>query len=187
MAEPLAAVVLAGGASRRMGRDKATMAHPRRSGVSMIEHTVAIVVQRCDPVLVVAAPGQALPELPAVVLRDDAPGLGPLVAMGRGLRAAAGAGRQRAFVVAVYIPDLDCELIDLLALRADADVVLPWDGRDHYLAAVYRTALADRIAAVTATGARSMRELTDTAVTLRVAMPPSATWLTNLNRPADLG
>ncbi|MGB2812222.1 MAG: NTP transferase domain-containing protein, partial [Mycobacterium sp.] len=35
-----AAVVLAGGASRRMGRDKATMAHPAGGGSTMVEHLV---------------------------------------------------------------------------------------------------------------------------------------------------
>ena len=30
-------------------------------------------------------------------------------------------------------------------MRLGADVVLPWDGRDHYLAGIYRTSLADRI------------------------------------------
>jgi molybdopterin-guanine dinucleotide biosynthesis protein A len=187
VSEPLAAVVLAGGASRRMGRDKATMAHPNRPGITMVEHTVGILAQRCDPVFVVAAAGQPLPELAAIVLRDEEPGrLGPLVATGRGLRAAAEAGRDRAFVAAVDMPDLAPELIDLLALPADADVVLPWDGRDHYLAAVYRTDLADRIAALMVTGARSMRALTDAVSAHRVELPPSS-WLTNLNRPADLG
>jgi molybdenum cofactor guanylyltransferase len=186
--EPLAAVVLAGGASRRMGRDKATMAHPSRPETTMVEHTVAVLAERCDPVFVVAAAGQELPELAATVLRDDVPGLGPLVATGRGLRAAAEAGRDRAFVVAVDMPNLSSVVIDVLRQSQDADVVLPWDGRDHYLAGVYRAALADRIDELVAHGARSMRQLTDVVATRRVSLPaPSASLLTNLNRPADLG
>lgn len=186
MSEPLAAVVLAGGASRRMGRDKAAVAHPFYPGMTMVEHVVAVVAARCDPVLVIAAAGQALPELPATVLRDQAPGLGPLVATGRGLRAAAAVGRDRAFVAAVDMPGLAVDLIDLLVHHRDADVVLPSDGRDHYLAAVYRTALADRIDDLTATGARSMRALTDTVRTRRVELPESSSLLTNVNRPFDL-
>jgi len=183
--EPLAAVVLAGGESRRMGRDKATMAHPARPGITMLEHTVAVVAARCQPVFVIAAAGQALPEVPAVVLRDEAPGRGPLCATGRGLRAAAAAGCNRAFVVAVDMPGLSGDLIDLVTSGPADDVVLPWDGRDHYLAGVYRTSLADRIDEVLATGARSMRALTDTVAKRRVEVP-SPSWLTNLNRPADL-
>ena len=46
-------------------------------------------------------------------------------------------------------------------MRLGADVVLPWDGRDHYLAGIYRTALADRVDGLVAAGERSMRALVD--------------------------
>src|SRR5690349_9873327 len=138
---PLAAVVLAGGASRRMGRDKATMPF---DGSTMVELVVSALSARCSPVFVIAAPGQPLPELQAEVLRDEVRGVGPLLATGRGLRAAADAGRELAFVCAVDMPHMTTELIDELAehsARLGVDVVLPWDGRDHYLAGVYRTDL----------------------------------------------
>lgn len=188
--EPLAAVVLAGGASRRMGRDKATLAMPGLGGRTLVERTVEVLSTRCAPVFVVAAPGQALPDLgTAVVLRDEARGIGPLLATGRGLRAAAQAGLERAFVSAVDMPELSEALIDLLAACDGVDVVLPWDGRDHYLAGVYRTALADRIDALVAAGARSMRELTETVVTQRLVLEgdtPVRAALTNVNSEADL-
>ena len=92
---------------------------------------------RCAPVFVIAAPGQPLPPLQAEVLRDEVRGVGPLLATGRGLRAAAEAGLELAFVCAVDMPLLSADLIDELvgpAVRLGADVVLPWDGRSHYLA-----------------------------------------------------
>lgn len=184
---PLAAVVLAGGASRRMGRDKATLRHPR-SSLTMVEHVVSAVGTRCGPVFVVAAPGQSLPPLPgATLLRDEVRGVGPLLATGRGLRAAAEAGRDLAFVCAVDMPYLSSALIDELAGHAAAgiDVVLPWDGRDHYLAGVYRTGLADRVDALVDGGQRSMRALTDSVVTQRVVLPPTRALL-NLNTEAEL-
>ena len=181
---PLAAVVLAGGASRRMGRDKATMPHPR--GATMVEHSVSAVSRRCSPVFVVAAPGQALPDLgEARILRDEARGVGPLLATGRGLRAAAEACLDRAFVCAVDMPELSEEVIDQLAGYDGVDVVLPWDGRDHYLAGIYRTALAGHIDTLIAAGERSMRALTDSVLTQRVVMAPSPD-LVNLNTDADL-
>ena len=100
----------------------------------------------------------------AEVLRDEIRGVGPLLATGRGLRAAADAGSELAFVCAVDMPFMSAELIDELAecaARLGVDVVLPWDGRDHYLAGVYRTALADRVDALVAAGERSMRALVD--------------------------
>nr|WP_208411217.1 molybdenum cofactor guanylyltransferase [Mycolicibacterium fluoranthenivorans] len=183
---PLAAVVLAGGASRRMGRDKATLEF---GGQMLVERVVAVVSQRCSPVFVIAAPGQALPALSADVLRDEVRGVGPLLATARGLRAAADAGAQRAFVCAVDMPYLSTDLIDaLVAQPTVADVVLPWDGRDHYLAGVYRTGLADTAARLVAAGERSMRALVDGTAgvdTHRVVLDEQRA-LTNVNTAADL-
>jgi molybdenum cofactor guanylyltransferase len=186
MSIALAGVVLAGGASRRMGRDKASLVVDGPSGSkSMVEHVVAAVSLCCSPVFVIAAPGQSLPDLSATVLRDEVRGVGPLLATGRGLRAAAEAGAERAFVCAVDMPLMTAELIEELAGHTGADVVLPWDGRDHYLAGVYRTDLADRITALTAAGERSMRALVDTVNTQRIVLPETQA-LTNVNTATDL-
>ncbi|HXL59087.1 MAG TPA: molybdenum cofactor guanylyltransferase [Mycobacterium sp.] len=182
---PLAAVILAGGASRRMGRDKAAV---RYEGTTLVERIVSIVRPRCAPVFVIAAPGQPLPTLDAEVLRDEVRGVGPLVATGRGLRAAADAGLELAFVCAVDMPLLDADLIDELAgpaVRLGADVVLPWDGRDHYLAGIYRTSLADRVGELVAAGERSMRALVSTVDTQRIVMDEQRS-LTNVNTATDL-
>ena len=197
----LAGIVLAGGASRRMGRDKATLPVPElqgaakaagnggnRSATTMVEHVVGVVNQRCRPVFVIAAPGQRLPQLEASVVRDEVRGVGPLSATGRGLKAASQAGAERAFVCAVDMPFLATDLIDELAALADqvdADVVLPWDGEDHYLAGVYRTALAERIDALITAGERAMRALVNSADTQRIVLPDCPA-LVNVNSAADL-
>jgi molybdopterin-guanine dinucleotide biosynthesis protein A len=182
---PLAAIILAGGASRRMGRDKATLPY---EGTTMVERMVSVLKPRCAPIFVIAAPGQALPALDAEILRDEVRGVGPLLATARGLRAAAEAGRELAFVSAVDMPLLSVDLIDELAgpaVRLGADVVLPWDGRDHYLAGVYRTSLAGRAAELVTAGERSMRSLVERVDTQRIVMPEQAS-LTNVNTAADL-
>jgi molybdopterin-guanine dinucleotide biosynthesis protein A len=182
---PLAAIILAGGASRRMGRDKATLKY---DGTTLLERTVSTVSPRCSPVFVIAAPGQPLPAVDAQVLRDEVGGVGPLLATGRGLRAAADAGLEVAFVCAVDMPLLDAELIDVLAgpaVRLGADVVLPWDGRDHYLAGVYRTSLANRVDELVQAGERSMRALVDRVDTQRIVMPEQPS-LANVNTAAEL-
>ncbi|RAV08785.1 molybdenum cofactor guanylyltransferase [Mycolicibacterium sp. GF69] len=182
---PLAGIILAGGASRRMGRDKATLPY---EGTTLVERMVSVLAPRCAPIFVIAAPGQALPSLDAEILRDEVRGLGPLLATGRGLRAAAEAGSELAFVAAVDMPLLSADLLDELAgpaVRLGADVVLPWDGRDHYLAGVYRTALAGRVAELVAAGERSMRALVERVDTQRIVMPEQRSLL-NVNTAADL-
>lgn len=168
-----------------MGRDKATMPF---DGSTMVERVVSALSARCAPVFVIAAPGQPLPQLQAEVLRDEVHGVGPLLATGCGLRAAADAGCELAFVCAVDMPHMTTELIDELAehsARLGVDVVLPWDGRDHYLAGVYRTDLADRAAALVAQGERSMRALVESVDTQRIVMATQKA-LTNVNTAADI-
>ena len=177
----LAGVVLAGGASLRNGRDKALKAVPvglpgSQGHTTMVEHVVSILGQRCEPVFVVAAPGQSLPELPAQVVRDDVRGVGPLLAIARGLHAAADAGAERAFLCSVDVPFLTADLIDAVAARAaevDADIVLPWDGSNHYLAAVYRTELAGQIDDLVAAGERNLPALIDRVDSQRVVISDS--------------
>ena len=114
--------------------------------------------------------------------------MGPLLATARGLHAAADAGFDLAFVSAVDMPHLDVELIDALlgpAQRLGVDVVLPWDGRDHYLAGIYRSALAARADDLVASGERSMRALLLTVDTQRVVLPEQRSLL-NANTPSDL-
>ena len=129
-----------------------------------------------------------MPSVRARVVRDDVRGMGPLPATGRGLRAAADAGARFAFVCAVDMPLLTAELIDdlvRLATETNAEVVLPWDGRSHYLAAVYRTDLAERIDALVAAGERRMSALIDASDAQQIVLPNSRP-LTNVNTDAEL-
>jgi molybdopterin-guanine dinucleotide biosynthesis protein A len=89
---PLAAVLLAGGASSRMGRPKAWLDW---RGVPLLRHLVELFAALGARVIVVGARGEALPELPAGALRvDDPPDEdgrrgGPLVGLLAGLEALA--------------------------------------------------------------------------------------------------
>ena len=168
-----------------MGRDKAALPY---KDATLIEYVVGVVTQRCEPLFVVAAPGQRLPALAANVLRDEVRGVGPLVATGTGLRAARAAGAQWAFVCATDMPLVDTEFIDFLVgstRNIDADIVMPWDGRDHPLAALYRTALVDRIDELVAEGERSMSALVNSVDTQRIVTERSIP-LTNVNSATDL-
>jgi molybdopterin-guanine dinucleotide biosynthesis protein A len=173
----LAGVVLAGGASPWQGREKAMKQVPGSPApTTMVAHAVSIVGERCQPVFVVASPGQSLPELPAQVLRDDVRGHGLLSAISRGLHAAAEAGATWAFLCSVDAAVLTADVIDAVAARAaevDADIVLPWDGSNHYLAAVYRTELARQVDDLVAAGERNLPALIDRVDSQRVVISDS--------------
>ena len=68
-----AAIVLCGGKSTRMGRDKAWLPW---AGVPMVSHVVATLRPLVDEVIVVSSRDLALPALDATVVRDREPALG---------------------------------------------------------------------------------------------------------------
>jgi molybdenum cofactor guanylyltransferase len=168
----LAGVVVAAGASPWQGRAQALKQVPGGQ-TTAVERVVSILVERCEPIFVVTSPGQSLPDIPAQVVRDDVRGHGQLSAVGRGLRAAADAGAKYAFLSSVDATVLSADLIDVLAARAaalDVDIVLPWDGENHYLAAVYRTELASVVDDLVAAGERDVAALIKRADTQRVVI-----------------
>lgn len=131
---------------------------------STLLHRAAALLGRAvgGPVVVVAAPGQPLPPLPAgvTVVRDPVEGRGPLQGIGTGLAAVSDA--PVAFVCATDLPLLHPAFVRrvLAGLTDDVDVVLPVAlGFPQPLAAAYRTALAPRVADLLAAGVRRPPEL----------------------------
>ena len=143
------AVVLAGGGSTRMGRSKATL---EWHGSTLVRRAVGIVARGVDgPLVVVRAPGQALPALPdSVEVAEDArAGRGPLQGLAAGLQAI-GDRAAVAFVTGVDAPLLHPALVRhvVASLGPDDDVALPRaHGFAHPLAAAYRTATVVRLLA----------------------------------------
>jgi molybdenum cofactor guanylyltransferase len=139
-----AGIVLAGGRSSRMGAPKAAL---EWHGSTLLRRTVGILARVADgPVLVVRAPGQALPGLPSnvEVVDDPREGLGPVQGLAAGLAAAAGRA-DVAFVCSTDLPFLHPAFVRRVLRAADdgADVGLPVaHGYPQPLAAAYRTALA---------------------------------------------
>lgn len=147
-------MVLAGGRSTRMGRPKAGL---EWHGSTLLHRAAAIVGRAVDgPVVVVAAPGQELPALPAgvAVVEDPVEGLGPMQGLAAGLAAVADRA-EVAFVCSTDLPFLHPAFVRrvLRALTEGVDVVLPVArGFRQPLAAGYRTALAGLVADLLARG-----------------------------------
>jgi molybdopterin-guanine dinucleotide biosynthesis protein A len=132
------AVILAGGRSSRLGRPKALLPF---DGEPLISHVVRLLTQIFAEVIVVAAPEQELPSLPARVVRDEVAYQGPVSGIYHGLAASS---KDVCFVTSCDAPFLNRALIaHLLSQVADYDVVVPyWDERFQPLHAVYRTSVA---------------------------------------------
>jgi molybdopterin-guanine dinucleotide biosynthesis protein A len=135
-----------------MGRAKAWL--PWR-GRPMLSHVVSILRDAVADVIVVAAPGQDLPEVDARVVRDAKEGLGPLAGIAAGLSHAPG---ELAYVTATDAPYLTAEFVRCLLGqgRAAAPVV---DGFVQTLSAVYPTNAAATAETLLAQGRRRPLDL----------------------------
>jgi molybdopterin-guanine dinucleotide biosynthesis protein A len=147
-------VILAGGLSRRMGRDKAAL--PAGDG-TLIEH----LARRLAPVVeeTIVAGGSGRYHLPGVTTVDDRfPGEGPLAGIHAGLLAARS---PYVWVVGCDVPDADPALAALfLGLADGVDAVVPRiDSEPQGVCALYDRALAPRIEGLLAAGERSIRSL----------------------------
>lgn len=135
------ALILCGGGSRRMGRNKASLPFGDETLLARVMRLAAEVVPQ-EQIVLVAAAEQQLPPLPwgAKVIRDREADQGPLPALIDGL-AALPAKVSAAFVTACDAPWLQPALVETLfaAIKPGVDAAVPSDGeRLHPLTAVYR-------------------------------------------------
>jgi molybdopterin-guanine dinucleotide biosynthesis protein A len=127
-----AAIVLCGGRSRRMQRDKASLPF---GDETMLERVVGVVSQVVDEVWVVAREGQTVAG-DFRIARDPAEGLGPLAGLVAGLGAITA---ERAFVTTFDVPLLKPAYVArLLELSRGHPIAVPVVG-DHTMvtSAVY--------------------------------------------------
>lgn len=114
--DALAAVVLCGGRSARMGRPKALLPW---GGLPLIAHLVRSLGEIAEEVVVVSSPELELPPLPNASVRvvlDRAPGLGPLGGIREGLHAIES---DRALVTGTDTPFVDAAFVRALAAAGD--------------------------------------------------------------------
>jgi molybdenum cofactor guanylyltransferase len=153
------AVILCGGGSRRMGRDKASLPFGDESLLARMMRLVTEAVPQ-EQIVLVAAAEQLLPPLPwdATVVRDRAADRGPLPALVEGL-AALPATVSAALVVACDAPLLQPPVVERLfeLLPPGADAIVPRDGeRLHPLLAIYRVSAVGPLRAAIERGESSL-------------------------------
>jgi molybdenum cofactor guanylyltransferase len=185
----MGAIILCGGKSSRMGRDKATLQFGNELMLQRVVQLLSKVVGLKD-MIVVAAPNQSLPDLPAsvTVAHDIHAFRGPLQGLATGLR------EMEDRFDAVYATACDVPLLvpgfveRMFQLLGEYDVAVPFDGQHHHsLAAVYRPRVLPQIQTLLDSDRLRPRFLFDLVRTrevpvddLRDVDPPLAT-LENLN------
>jgi molybdopterin-guanine dinucleotide biosynthesis protein A len=187
------AIILCGGKSSRMGRDKATLPFGPEL---MLQRVVRLISQAVDrsSMVVVAAPNQSLPPLPAevAVARDAEEYRGPLAGLATGLRALAersDAVYATACDVPLLVPAFVGRMFELLG---DFDIAVPFDGEHHHpLAAVYRPTVLAHVERLLDSGRARPRLLFDEVPTREVSIDdvhdadPQLCTLANLNYEQD--
>jgi molybdopterin-guanine dinucleotide biosynthesis protein A len=182
-------VVLAGGRSTRMGRDKALLPWGN-SGRTLLDHALDRLSPLVNELVVVGDP-RSHGSVGPFVIPDDLPGQGPLGGLVTAMRYATHDGL---LVLAVDMPGATGAL--LMALQAGmghfTDVVVPRHGdRLEPLCAAYHRRCRPVFEALLASGERRMRTALDQVRCHRLdSIPGSLNWpadlFRNLNRPEDL-
>ena len=186
MADGCTLLILAGGRSRRMGRDKAGL--PVGDG-TLVEHLLRRLAPVGSETIVVGGPHHS--DLPGVRRIDDRyPGMGPLAGVHAGLLAA---NSSWVWAVACDLPDVEPRVGTLLcSLAVGVDAVVPrLDDGPEGLCAVYDRSLAPRIASFLEPGQRRVQDFLAgldvryvTAAEIR-RVDPELRSFRNLNTPAD--
>ena len=187
------AIILCGGKSTRMGRDKATLPFGPEGMLQRVARLVGEVVE-ASQIVIVAARDQALPSLPSAVTiaYDDRPARGPLEGLAAGLRAM-GNRADAVYVTSCDVPLLAPAFVErMFDLLGEHEIAVPRDGEHHHpLAAVYRPGIVFHVEHLLAEGRLRPRFLFDIADTREVpveelrAVDPQLGTLENLNTPED--
>ncbi len=177
---PLTLVVLAGGTSRRMKRDKALLPV---GGKKLVEIVVDEVGRLFAEVLVSVSPGRRYDFLSVRQIPDAASGLGPVAGILAGLAAAR---HDLAFILACDIPFVDPDFVARLASSAAGfDVCVPKTSKGlEPLLAIYRKTTIPFIERLLAEGKRSVLDLYPLCRT-NVVDVGDPDWLRNINTPDD--
>ncbi len=183
---PVAAAVLTGGASRRMGRDKALV---EVDGAAMVRRVVeAVVGAGCSPVIAVggdaASLATVLVDTGVTTVPDRFPGKGPL----GGILTAFDHLVAPFVVVATDLPWLDAATLERLLVhreRVDLDVVMARSDRAEPLCALWWPSAAPVLERRFAVGERAIHRAVDGLRLVEVTVPAAS--VRNVNTPTDLG
>jgi molybdopterin-guanine dinucleotide biosynthesis protein A len=173
--------VLAGGASKRMGQDKALL--PYR-GTTLVEHVAKTVREAVGSVALIGDPAR-LGHLGLAVFPDELPGCGPASGIYTALR---GTETDWNLVVACDMPAVSSDLLRALLGRADGAerncvAAMGPFGQPEPLCAVYHRRCLPALGRAIRDKRLRMRDLIKEIGAIWMKVDPSA--LANVNTPAE--
>lgn len=180
-------VVLAGGASKRMGRDKAMI---EWQGKSLLDHALDILEPATDDLLVIGDP-MKYGHVGPFVIADDRPGSGPLGGLVTAMRYAT---NDKMLLLACDLPNVDVGLLERLKqeLGNFTDAVVPrHNGLIEPMVAAYHRRCAPLFRENLELGVNKMSDALDLVRTNYIEIKPgTGMWpadiFKNLNAPGDL-
>jgi len=178
---PVTLILLAGGESRRMKRDKARLPVGDQP---LIKRLLDQVEGFFGEILISVSKGQAYEFLGHRHVEDEIEGRGPLAGILSGLRAAA---NEICVVMACDIPDIDLNFLARLIDEARGfEIVVPRseEGKSEPLLAVYRKSLIPRIEKLLESPSSQVLALFEISRT-RFLPADELAWLRNLNTPQE--
>jgi molybdopterin-guanine dinucleotide biosynthesis protein A len=178
----LAGAVLTGGASRRMGADKALLEVDGRA--MSVRVAAALRAAGCAPVFAVGGASARLRAAGLDVIADEHPGEGPLGGILTALRHV-GVACPGVVVVACDLPMIDAATISAVAgALGDHDVAAARTDGPHPLVAAWSTRAWARVQARFDAGERAVRRVTAELDLVEVAVRSAVT--RNVNTPDEL-
>jgi len=186
----LSGLLLAGGGSLRMGRDK-TAPDFLFDGEPLAARVARRLAEVCDDVLVASGDGARMAWLRLPQVADDVPGSGPLAGLVAGI---ARATHDLVAAVAADMPFASPGVLRLLAsMTGGVDAVIPMTGRGlEPLHAVYARSAGPGLARALDEGRLAIRDAVE-GVSVRLVEPsewrdadPSGRFAWNVNAPGDL-
>src|SRR5260221_1577568 len=173
MKTPVSGIILAGGASSRMGQAKAYLPWGTST---LLEYLSERLLSRLKPLVIVCESRMPFPGLSpeAQLVFDPIVHLGPLAGFSNGLKQLP--TDRPVFLTGCDFPFLNSSIVDFLLERlegADA-VVVHWQNYHQPLAGLYHPRIAQTVAQQTATGKRSMMELLKQ---IQSKIVPESDWL----------
>lgn len=177
ISDSVSVIILAGGQSRRMQREKSLLPV---NGRTLIESVLAQIGPHFDEIIISAVAKEKFAFLNLPIIEDEMPDQGPLMAIMSGLRVSAHAVN---FILACDIPFIHIPFMqEILFLAKAHDIVVPRyrDGKFEPLFAAYNCGIIPVIEKQIKRGDRKISHLFPVCRTKFVAMDEQR-WFRNLN------